>query len=874
MNELIRGSQDPKEAKNAESQGMLMAKKYFENKRNMDHALFIQDITETVRFWTTLGKRMKINSYMMQLYTGIYSLMTKKYRKVHEVMNKHLATIYTISLFFQIDSKAKNDKDTKSFEENLKAQISNYYEHRKSTHRFLDHILQFAYMIMRLDIQQVINDKTLLRTLLSHITFSHDISVVANDIESIEHYMLGKESYGDIFEHFEQTQTQISRENQMYVNDLEETGELCYAYESLKDAMSRAKTVSTILIEIFREKAKFLLVYQKYHPLAAQKAALAMMHVVKQVLINYPVTNFDHVRTILEDLEVYRRWPFPVGKCANELLDIGFQDFRSPYTNFMFKIREEIPAVDFFSLDKSHGHPVSMKVHGIFEYNSVFEQIMRINQLEHECCDKMNPHSLRSLIILLIIKANIPDLSDKFIEHFCSINPLTIFGIYCSIMSITDKIDDLISVKDVHDLMLKTMEGVKQDIEDTTSQEEETFNMNLHLFLQKGFPWLPKIFHYQFSPWNQQGSDESFPGSSGQFISVENSLSIALGEQKRLKMPLHEKPLKILIYGSSNELSCLVNGLGFLYRADPSLVINSDIRVYYVPTSECSIARYLARHDFWYQRHIYVPFLYPTLEPIPRKTEGGKMPETSKSTLSHRTDPSEDKEIKEEKQLPFLLLERSIQSFCFEAQRVFNVRVYQVECWQQFNINTTTPARFYFCNYVEIGSRVSSHNQKRAQRKTSLVTNLTIRTWSVELNGEIDDDEYSEGAGNIVSLGLYNFPTSDTNYCGADPIPSSEWLELVYIDEESYKSEQKLLSNENIMKKRSETEIKAARSALYTNLHVHTCEIISKKGSFDLEVDQNYRGNYCYIKVSPVWGMENKTHFLSVPFMTFTPLNL
>lgn len=858
-----------KEAPHHDVQGL--SRKYFGDKKALESFFFL-DLYENTRFWSAVSSPTEAFVYMQELYKSVFALISKKSKKNFDVLNKHLATIYTVALFMKMDPASVQDKEWQAtFSQSIKSHLDSYLTSNKNAHRLISHILQFSYVLMKSTAKEEF-DKPIIRPLLSAITFTYDIPIPeTNYVENLEIYLLTNQSSFDIFEHFIESIAPLSKEAMAHINDLEETGEFCFAFEGFKEILLQSKINNETFVDTITEKAKFLRVYQKHCPYEAYKGALACFHVIKTMLVFCPIANLESLRRIIEEFEMFRRWPFPVGVVANEVIDLLFENMRSPFASYIFQTRENIPAVDFFNIDNQH-RQISLKLHCLFDYNPIVQRIIIQNQNRHKTFDQLNANSLRTLVVLSIFRATCKDIDDKFVREFCSLEPITIFKMYCCAMSIIDKIEDLVSVKDARELLGKRLESLKNDIKEQYSKVQGNKpNQEVIDFTKKNLKWLPSVFHYEFDPWNQPlGNSIGFMESQESEGNLDTRLKDVLQEQKRLDLPLHRKPINLLVYGSQKELSRFVNALGKVYRMDSKLLINADFRFFYIPTHECNIASFLAQNDFWYQRHIYVPFLYPTLEPMVRRPEGPGNEEGKKETSYKEVGQLEQNAVH---QLPFVLQERLIQSFCFDAQNVLNVRVYQLECWERYEKDSKPNLTRYFFNYLTMGLK----NPSRKDKKKIVIKDINIKTFSVEMNGDIPEDDtigYSENTTNMVSLGLYNFPSADPNYLGPDPSPNSNWMELVYLDEEGYKQEHKLLKDEKNLKKFQEQEIKVAVSALYTNLHVHTCEISSKTSSFEMEVDGVPIPPYSHARITPVWGSENKSHFLTVPFMTFVPLNI
>lgn len=78
-------------------------------------------------------------------------------------------------------------------------------------------------------------------------------------------------------------------------------------------------------------------------PEQAEKSALSLLHMTKQLITHYSCDSVDLIKSLLNQIEIFRRWPYPVGVMSNELVQLLHQECKSRGNAFRMKIREEIP---------------------------------------------------------------------------------------------------------------------------------------------------------------------------------------------------------------------------------------------------------------------------------------------------------------------------------------------------------------------------------------------------------------------------------------------------------------------------------------------------------------------------------------------------
>lgn len=56
----------------------------------------------------------------------------------------------------------------------------------------------------------------------------------------------------------------------------------------------------------------------------------------------------EHMRNLMQQIEKFRRWRFPVGQLAQELVTIIYSECKSPGNAFRYRVRQEIPCIDTY----------------------------------------------------------------------------------------------------------------------------------------------------------------------------------------------------------------------------------------------------------------------------------------------------------------------------------------------------------------------------------------------------------------------------------------------------------------------------------------------------------------------------------------------
>lgn len=138
------------------------------------------------------------------------------------------------------------------------------------------------------------------------------------------------------------------------------------------------------------------------------------------------------------------------------------------------------------------------------------------------------------------------------------------------------------------------------------------------------------------------------------------------------------------------------------------------------------------------------------------------------------------------------------------------------------------------------------------------------------LNHSCDSEKIKTKISNLKICNVYK-----EGFEGNLPIPNADWLELSYIDYENSRQEDYSIKQKNLFKKHTKEQIQNAFFSLHTSLSINkiTIKEINNKG-FEFLADGRIFGPYPQITVQPLLSSDEHKKHLSLPIMTFLPLNL
>ncbi|KRX02500.1 hypothetical protein PPERSA_11840 [Pseudocohnilembus persalinus] len=116
--------------------------------------------------------------------------------------------------------------------------------------------------------------------------------------------------------------------------------------------MQGKRIVEKNIYESIRKCFKQLPYISKDFPHEAERSAMALIHLTKQLFIFYTSTDMEAIRGLLNQVQIFRRWSYPVGPMAADLTQFLHQECKNIGNGFRQKVREEIPQVDFLEKEK------------------------------------------------------------------------------------------------------------------------------------------------------------------------------------------------------------------------------------------------------------------------------------------------------------------------------------------------------------------------------------------------------------------------------------------------------------------------------------------------------------------------------------------
>ncbi|CAD8061010.1 unnamed protein product [Paramecium sonneborni] len=858
-------------------------------------------------FWELLNEGQDNASiYVLELLKIIDQTEYKRKKEPYS-LESLLATLLTISMFKNVEN-VKKQKDFKEVKQNWDHHIVSAHKKQQLMNPYSISIVCNLHFIFESQQQE---DTNFTGFLIGAVAFMPDLFKVAKP-ENIE---LMYDSLKQHYQLVEQYGKTVRVKNDSFYNlllderfDLQETGEFMFCYEYLiKQIRTKYKKSSRVYYDSLLKYFKMIPFIAQDFPEQAEKSALSLLHMTKQLITFYCCESVDLLKSLLNQIEIFRRWPFPVGVMANELVQILYQEQKSRGNGYRMKIREEIPQVDFLDDDQfqdiqeqsslEQQIPISglaqpkqeqqiLSVYVFYENrqnnaNNVLQYAQFVLRNKNPNNSQLyTANSLRCYICAQILqfyqKKNQGKNPSPQLSAFKEVD---IFNLYCKLLTIVEKCDNLDSIADIELIYENafdeiTKELIKHSQEPNMNQKEVQAIMNNQLSI----PDFPLFYFHNVM---QKSFSFTAPKQSflkldqGQFMAPNQLIKEFIQRAYDNYMPLHTEPLRLLVVGSDAELFEVCMLLGEIYLKDPFLLRTLDIRVFIVPTKDCALAQFLAIKDPWYQRYLYLPFmediLIPKLESI--KEDNNKYIQEGNKVLG---------------QLPLEQKAWCLNTYLREGNRAYNVRVYKLKIFQknlsyggiamteQIQGLNAKPSNsndgimkstLFFCSYVMFGAIAEFELQKEKSKDEKLqklsfydfkeknlckfqYLNINMQTEQTDMLGNITA---SINKDDKIQVQLHNCKINNVYtdfFEGNMPMPHTDWLELSYITYENSKLFDSGLRQKNIFKKHSQESIQNAFKSLFTNISITKINVEeATKKPFSIIVDGNIYTDVVQFKI-------------------------
>lgn len=196
-------------------------------------------------------------------------------------------------------------------------------------------------------------------------------------------------------------------------------------------------------------------------------------------------------------------------------------------------------------------------------------------------------------------------------------------------------------------------------------------------------PWLPQAPPVTHVSIQQRVGMESAPDSLDQSSFYNDLKQLFSHYAMRAGVPASPPQIRMIIAGGDDLVQAVAGAFCRLSLVEPQLCSSVDPRFMIVPLHRNSLASWLARHDGWYNRHIFVPWRSsPLVVPWLRLTEDDPSASASPSTSSLSSSSVGNSSISNGALRPGQWMRSTIESYSSESDYRIPLCMYKLEGWR------------------------------------------------------------------------------------------------------------------------------------------------------------------------------------------------
>lgn len=421
----------------------------------------------------------------------------------------------------------------------------------------------------------------------------------------------------------------------------------------------------------------------KMNPAVAETTLLALCFMIRHFLVVAPVLDRVFLKRAVATLSQFYLWPKPFGTYVMETLQMIQAEMVSPGTSLRLKLSSEFSCATF-SDPSFAGERVPA---AFYIYSSECERSTSLSRLlelapfpkEDWIKDKRKPFMVRdanplsptnqALFLFNMLKNEI-EMTEDDLKAFSALTPEAVESLLDRSLDIVREASE--NPDQTHDIRLRGFMSLKSELHSLAAASAGKAPVKLPDTLT--VPLLPPLCHValptELSRYNPDSIADitmaaKLMGLKEDEIYISNPLVNHLSRLLKHYTGPEKRPvvLRLVVAGGDRLLHQVLCALMHIRQAEKELLDGIQLQWYIVPWAVNHVSAFLARHDSWYNRHVYSPFRQdPLLVPWCRSS-------------------STDEDDEEEMCAPAKAMRSLMDSYIRHSNGHFNVRIYRCEAW-------------------------------------------------------------------------------------------------------------------------------------------------------------------------------------------------
>lgn len=579
-------------------------------------------------------------------------------------------------------------------------------------------------------------------------------------------------------------------ENPTANSDSIKSSEQCFLYGFLcKLARANIEQRMAILTQT-RNKVQSMSSQLKINPRLAETTLLALLHMMQNFMAIAPVTDIAFLKRTMTTIQQFYLWPCPYGNVTRNLLELLHHEMMCPGATWVSSFRADYPGAMYKMNKKNYKALYYMTLSDNSEgrmWTKIMQLRLRTSSEKGRRMSaglgnmkvkarKLDGDSQAMIILHMLHNAGLT--KDDDVKNFEQLKDVQVNTLFIKLEEIIAESNNFQSPQEAQENQKKKLTHIQEELATMATEPKPGRKIKFGETPKPPyFVSLPPVAHLLADCKSVDMSPERIDMLRMQqihyrpyllFNDMEELFSSILSEYSKKPKPL---TLRLVIAGNDQLVSILLNTYLRIGQTNPRWLQSVNVKFLLVPWGDNSLASFIARHDSWYHRHIYVPFrgtapfMIPWIDP--EDMERAKLDVQDPGPLLP----------------PAIFLRDTMNLYAREAKSICPIAVYKLEGWKPKTEDPPLSSQdepdlpddlIGFCMRVEIGQRVTERETKEPGGIFN-PPDMDLTFTPMNLAGENQESLSEEGI-NINNLLIANVPR-EKDKC-FPPNPVCPWLEM------------------------------------------------------------------------------------------------
>lgn len=472
-------------------------------------------------------------------------------------------------------------------------------------------------------------------------------------------------------------------------------GDSTFIYPYLKRITTEEKIGAAKLAAVLQNtvlKMVSLPQQMKMNPKVAETTLLSLLHMLRNFMSLAPVTDRAFLLKSIQTVQQFYLWPCPYGNVARDTLVLLQRELLGPGSAMRARLLSEAKkgfVRGFAAEDGQEARPAYFIVDSDDKRALAFPTTMEIINLEEKSEKKKqtknDPGSqsisaaTKLLLIGSMLKQDLPAIDlvkDDDLTALRSCSDADIQGVWEKMQQTVDSIPPASKPDVAQEIRKKAFSEFKGQWKGLAAALAKD-GKKKPASIPKSFDpasdvALPPVVHFNVPskcsyqiPTKEQVSLMCLDRTPFPTTPVLDMLKQILAEHDPLRNDQKTTELRICIVGGDRMLHNFLCAVLYVKLIEEELLKNINLKFYLLPAQRNHVAAFLARHDSWYNRHVYLPFRSVFLLPW----------------LDCDADSSVVDQEAVDLPPPGVFYRKLTEDYLRESETAFNFNVYKIEGW-------------------------------------------------------------------------------------------------------------------------------------------------------------------------------------------------